>query len=117
MMADNTSDAGAFITGFIVGGLIGAVVALLYAPQSGEETRSMVIEKGIELKDKAIETTEEVRQKTGQAMGDIQKKADEFAKKTKGTDEEEKAGPTVPMDDSDVEIEAELELPPDDESE
>ena len=31
---------GAFLVGFIVGGLTGAVVSLLFAPQSGEETRA-----------------------------------------------------------------------------
>ena len=30
---------GAFLVGFIVGGLSGAVVALLFAPQTGEENR------------------------------------------------------------------------------
>ena len=30
---------GAFLVGFIVGGLSGAVVALLFAPQTGTETR------------------------------------------------------------------------------
>ena len=33
---------GAFLVGFIVGGLTGAVTALLFAPQSGEETRALI---------------------------------------------------------------------------
>ena len=36
-MSDNNDEFGAFLVGFIVGGLSGAVVALLFAPQSGEE--------------------------------------------------------------------------------
>lgn len=116
-MADNSSDSGTFIAGFIIGGLIGAAIALLYTPQSGEETRNLVVEKGIELKDKAVETSEGVRQKTGQALSDIQKKADEFAKKSKESTEEQASGPTVPLDESEVEVEAELELPTDEESE
>ena len=44
---------GAFLVGFIVGGLTGAVVALLFAPQSGEETRALIKDKSIELRDKA----------------------------------------------------------------
>ena len=41
-MANNDSDFGAFISGFLIGGLVGAAVALLMAPQSGEETRTMI---------------------------------------------------------------------------
>ena len=42
---------GAFLVGFIVGGLTGAVVSLLFAPQSGEETRALIKDKSIELRD------------------------------------------------------------------
>ena len=38
---------GAFLVGFIVGGLTGAVVALLFAPHSGEETRAVIKERSI----------------------------------------------------------------------
>ena len=44
---------GAFLVGFVVGGLTGAVVALLFAPQSGDETRALIKDKSIELRDKA----------------------------------------------------------------
>ena len=51
---------GAFLVGFVVGGLTGAVVALLFAPQSGEETRAIIKDKSIELRDRASQTTEEM---------------------------------------------------------
>ena len=38
-MAQNDNDFSAFLAGFVVGGLVGAAVALILAPQSGEETR------------------------------------------------------------------------------
>jgi len=41
---------GGFMAGFILGGLIGAALAVLFAPQPGEQTVSMIREKGIELK-------------------------------------------------------------------
>ena len=39
MSNDNSSEIGAFLVGFIIGGLVGAAVALILAPQSGEESR------------------------------------------------------------------------------
>ena len=46
-MSNKSGDFGAFLAGFLVGGLIGAATALLMAPQSGEETRTLIQEKGI----------------------------------------------------------------------
>ncbi|MCJ7585490.1 MAG: YtxH domain-containing protein [Anaerolineales bacterium] len=57
-MSDH-DDFGAFLIGFVVGGLTGAVAALLLAPQSGEETRTLLKEKSIELRDKASQSAEE----------------------------------------------------------
>ena len=34
--------AGKFIAGFIVGGTVGAIIGILLAPQSGEETREAI---------------------------------------------------------------------------
>jgi gas vesicle protein len=60
-MSDNGSEFGSFLAGFLIGGLVGAATALLLAPQSGEETRTVIKTKGIELKDKATSTTAEFR--------------------------------------------------------
>lgn len=58
-MADH-DDFGSFLAGFVIGGIAGAVVALLFAPQSGEETRAMIKDKAIELSEKASEAYEDV---------------------------------------------------------
>ncbi|MCA1553706.1 MAG: YtxH domain-containing protein [Chloroflexi bacterium] len=54
-MADNNSGGWEFSAGFFIGGLVGgmlgAVAALLIAPQAGEDTRALLREKGIELKE------------------------------------------------------------------
>lgn len=42
-MSDNNSDLGAFLAGFVIGGLVGAATAIILAPQSGEETRSQLV--------------------------------------------------------------------------
>jgi gas vesicle protein len=71
---------GAFLVGFIVGGLSGAVVALLFAPQSGEETRALIKDKSIELRDKAQISAEEAIAHAEAAAADARARADELAR-------------------------------------
>lgn len=69
-MSDHDSDFGAFLAGFLLGGLVGAGVALFLAPQSGEETREMIRERGIELKTRAEEASTGLRTKAETAIRD-----------------------------------------------
>ena len=71
---------GAFLVGFIVGGLSGAVVALLFAPQTGEETRALIKDKSIELRDKASQTAEDALARAEEAAADARARAEELAK-------------------------------------
>ncbi|MEW5939234.1 MAG: YtxH domain-containing protein [Chloroflexota bacterium] len=71
---------GAFLVGFIVGGLTGAVVSLLFAPQSGEETRALIKDKSIELRDKATATAEQAVARAEAAAAAARARADELAK-------------------------------------
>lgn len=82
-MAENDSDFGVFLAGFIVGGLVGATVALLMAPKSGEDTRTIIKEKSIELKDEALKSTEEARLKAKATMTDARAKAEIAAAEAK----------------------------------
>ena len=74
---------GAFLVGFIVGGLSGAVVALLFAPQSGEETRALIKDKSIELRDKAQQTAEEALARAEATAQEARARADELAHQLK----------------------------------
>ena len=74
---------GAFLVGFIVGGLTGAVVALLFAPQSGEETRALIKDKSIELRDKAQVSAEEALARAEQLAADARLRADELTKEAR----------------------------------
>jgi gas vesicle protein len=38
---------------FLIGGLVGTGIAFLLAPQSGQQTRQMIKDKSLEMKDKA----------------------------------------------------------------
>ncbi len=74
------NDFGAFMAGLLVGGAIGAILALLYAPQSGEETRALLLEKTTEVKEKASVSTEEARRKAEEALRELRAKVDELSK-------------------------------------
>ena len=71
---------GAFLVGFIIGGLTGAAVSLLLAPQSGTETRALIKEKAIEIGDKASETYEDAVARAEAAAAEARARADEWAK-------------------------------------
>ncbi len=79
-MSDN-NEFGAFMSGLLLGGIAGAITALLLAPQSGEETRQVIIDKSIEIKDKALETVEEARQRAEKAAEDARIAAQEYTQK------------------------------------
>ncbi|MEJ2595745.1 MAG: YtxH domain-containing protein [bacterium] len=88
-MSDNNSSSGfAFIAGLVVGGAIGAIAGLLFAPETGEETRKKVAEKSKEwaddmyskfddLKDSVTEVMEDVKKGTAEVMDDVKKGANE----------------------------------------
>lgn len=86
-MSDN-DEFGAFLVGFIVGGLAGAAAALLLAPQSGEETRAIIKERSIELRDKATVEAEEAWKRAESAAIDARNRADELAKQLVAQSEE-----------------------------
>ena len=70
-MSDH-NEFGAFAIGLVIGGLAGVVAALLFAPQSGEQTRAQIKEKSIELRDKAQQSSQ-----------DAMARADELARQLK----------------------------------
>jgi gas vesicle protein len=57
--SDNNNVLGVLL-GVLVGGLAGAITMLLLAPQSGEKTRMLIQEKGIELRDQTTGMLDEV---------------------------------------------------------
>lgn len=79
---------GAFLVGFIVGGLTGAVVSLLFAPQSGEETRALIKDKSIELRDKAQVSAEEAIARAEAAAAEARARADDLARQLRDKSKE-----------------------------
>lgn len=79
---------GAFLIGFIIGGLTGAAISLLMAPQSGEDTRTYLKDQAIVLRDKAQETAQVTAEQVGTRAAEVRTKAAELADKAKVSAEE-----------------------------
>jgi len=64
-----SEDNGGSQVGFFLAGLgIGAVIALLFAPRSGKETRDFIVQKAEEGRDFVVTKSEEIRQQAEDAV-------------------------------------------------
>ena len=88
------NQVGVFLAGLLIGGLAGAVVMLLLAPQSGKKTRTQIQEKSIELRDQAVKNVEDAvaqtRTKGRQIRADVREKADELQQRGQDVLDEQK---------------------------
>ena len=80
-----------FLTGFLLGTVVGAAVALLLAPQPGEETREVIRERGIELKGRAAELSEEARKRAEELAEEARKRAAEAQERSRLVVEEQRS--------------------------
>jgi len=84
---ENKSRVKPVLSGLLIGGLIGAGTALLFAPQSGEKTRSTIQNKTVELRDRTAEGVKDavtqVKAKTRQVTSGVLDKAQEFTQHSK----------------------------------
>jgi gas vesicle protein len=91
-MADNDDlDFGAFLFGILLGGIVGAAIGLLFAPQSGEETRDLIRDKGIEIRDKVGESAAAARVQAEALARDAKAKAEELQRRGQVVLEDQKA--------------------------
>lgn len=74
-MSDSDSEIGAFMAGFVIGGLVGAATALILAPQSGEVTRSQLASKSLELRDAGMQQYEAARLRMADTTAQAQEQA------------------------------------------
>lgn len=72
-----------FIAGFVIGGLVGATLALLLAPNSGQETRARLKNKGFELKDLTVKRAQDVGHRAQGQVAAWQEKGKETLEKGK----------------------------------
>jgi gas vesicle protein len=88
-MSDSTND---LIKGLVIGGLVGAVLGILYAPKSGKETREDIAMKADKLLAKAREEYDQAIDKSKRAYESAIRRLKELETSVKGKveDAEEK---------------------------
>lgn len=77
MSENESNDLGAFLAGFVIGGLVGAATALILAPQSGQDTRSQIATKSHELRTAGGERIHEYRDTASTLVADTRSRAEE----------------------------------------
>ncbi|MCK5095579.1 MAG: YtxH domain-containing protein [Spirochaetes bacterium] len=87
---DNGSSFGTSFASFIAGSLIGAGVALLYAPQSGERTRQEMREKAERTIIKAQKLEDGIKDTLAQLIEDIRSKVSQLVEEGKYLAEDKK---------------------------
>lgn len=80
-----------FLAGFLLGGIVGAAIALLMAPQSGEETRDDLRSRGIELRTRGEEFSNEAMTQAQKLAEEGQKRATEAQERSRLALEEQKS--------------------------
>lgn len=63
-----------FITGLLIGGLAGAAAAMLYAPQSGDDTRQMIRNTALDAKVRAQDTLQKAQDQVSSTVDDVQQR-------------------------------------------
>lgn len=66
---------------FLAGAVIGGVVALLYAPKSGKETRQMLRNAAVDVREGALDVVDDVRDFATSTADQVIKVANEASRK------------------------------------
>lgn len=76
-MADNNEESkSSFLVGFLAGGVIGAIIALLYAPKPGKELRADIKNRAGEVVENAEEYVSAARSKAVEIINEGKRKSE-----------------------------------------
>jgi gas vesicle protein len=85
-MSDNSSSSGfAFLAGVVIGAAVGAVAGLLFAPATGEETRSRLADKSKDIAEEHQEKFEDLRETVTDVIEDVKDAAQTKLEEVKET--------------------------------
>lgn len=74
-MKEKSMGFGMLLGGLLIGGLVGAVTVLLATPQSGVQTRMMIKEKGVQVKEKVAVGANLTKERAQKALVDLRERA------------------------------------------
>jgi len=77
-----------FITGLLAGATIGGIIALLYAPQSGKETREQLRKKFEDLEKEMVNLKTKATKKPGQIKDDLARRLAELQREIENLSKE-----------------------------
>ena len=80
-MADRRNRFGTIFFGMFIGGVIGAIVMLLAAPQSGEQTRAMIRDKGDVIKKEISSKVQDTRDRAGMLVTQVRDQGGQLAQR------------------------------------
>jgi gas vesicle protein len=94
LQTNDTNHVWGFLGGLLVGSLAGAVAMLLFAPQSGERTRTQIQQKSIELRKQTTDAVEDAlaqtRHKARQIRASVQDQAEAIQQRGQDVLDEQK---------------------------
>jgi len=91
MSSERNGFGSTFFT-FLTGAAIGAGLALLFAPRSGEETRKKILETGNQLSNDAKDSYERISREAQKVMEQVKATSDRTLAQVKSLVEDAKAG-------------------------
>jgi len=86
-MAEHEKPQVHFFMGLLIGGALGAVAGILFAPKSGKELRSDIKEKGIEVLKDGREIYSDASARVKEIIKEVKHQAKELKKEAEGTGE------------------------------
>jgi len=108
-MSDNSSEFGAFLAGFVIGGLVGAATALILAPQSGEQTRGQISSKSDELRVSGEQRINQYRELSTEKVHDYQNRAAQLLHRDQDEDETNTEQTRIVLDNGAEQVETIIE--------
>ena len=80
-MAENEKDCGNFLKGFLIGGVLGSLAGIFFAPKSGKALRSDIKEKGSQVLKDGKEIYTDASTKAKAIIDDAKHRAEELKKR------------------------------------
>ncbi len=80
-MNRRTSNIGRLIAALLLGAAIGSAVAMFATPRSGMETRQLVREKSVELRERAGEAIDKAREQTSEFLSNARQNATQLMRR------------------------------------